>query len=404
MTIISLLICLAFMPLCLFYSAIGLITAPQKWKKYIPFLIYSLFVIAYSYNPIGTPDLVRYIDLVQSIENTSLPEAIKILGDGLFVEDFYFWFIAQLEDYNLLGAIPITITYAIAIYILCDISADYKAEKYIPYLMALLFALLPFINILSNLRNITAFAVIVYASYEDLIKKKRNAFIIALYILPCFFHRTAVLILALRLVVYVANWLKPILIALVAVAPIAIDLLFFRISLIPSTFLQSLIRMIYWYFHDDLKSEYSRAVSRSGADLFNRMIFIGLAIVFIIIILRISKKYVKHEYNLYNTFVFSIAIVTIACYPVVTPQYWRFAAAFIIAGWASVLIPALINRTRDTLLRVICYLLPVFSALGLFMQIWNTRYIVDYGDFFSNIILNNVYVVLYHLLRGIMLM
>ena len=77
-------------PLVLMYSILGISIQPSKWRKYYKYLIISIAVISYSYNPIGTPDLVRYYELVNLTHGSTLMQAINILNDGLYAENILF--------------------------------------------------------------------------------------------------------------------------------------------------------------------------------------------------------------------------------------------------------------------------------------------------------------------------
>lgn len=388
-------------PLSLFYSALGLCRDSQKWKKYFPLLIISVFELAYAYVPTGTPDLVRYIEATQRLHSKTLSEAIIYMDDGLYVENVYFWIISQIGDYQLLGTIPCTIVYAIAFYITCDTADRYNCQRVIPYYIVGQTMLLPWFSILCNVRCIFSFSVIAFAVYLEYVKGKKNPLIWALYVLPCFMHSTGIIFLLFRLSLFITSKVQWLLSVLVALLPSIIDLLYSRVHSFPiGTIGQTLIRKVYWYFHDDLRSEFSQRISNSLADRFNRYLLVGLAVCFAICIL-LQRNNQNGKNKKYMTFLFLVSISTIACYSVVTPQYWRFAAALVACGFTPILLYC--NNKKRGIIRVIFTLLPFFCCGGLVLQIWKSRYIVNYIDWIEKFFLNNVFVILLKTMKNIFL-
>lgn len=399
--IIAPILLLLMPPLSLFYSALGLCRNPHNWKRYLPFLVISIFVLAYAYVPTGTPDLVRYIETAQRLHGKTLSEAIVFMNDGLYIENIYFWIISQIGDYQLLGAVPCTIVYAIAFYITCDTADRCNCQRVIPYYIVGQTMLLPWFSILCNVRCIFAFSVIGFAVYLEYVKGEKNSMVWALYVLPCFMHTTGIIFLLFRLSLFITSKAQWLLSFLVALLPSIVDLLYSQVYSLPiGTVGQSLIRKVYWYFHDDLRSEFSQRISNSLANTLNKYLYIGLAVCFAIcILLQLNNKNGKNKK--YVTFLFLISISTIACYSIVTPQYWRFAAALVVCGFAPILFYC--NNKKRGIIRAVFTLLPFFCCGGLVLQIWKSRYIVNYIDWMENFFLNNVFVILLKATRNIFL-
>lgn len=403
MIVIAAILFLLMPTLSLLYSALGLCRNPHNWRRYLPFLVISIFVLAYAYVPTGTPDLVRYIEMSQRMQNMKLSQAISYMNDGLYVENFYFWIISKTGDYQLLGAIPCTIVYTIAFYITCDTADRYGCQRKIPYYMIGQTMLLPWFSVLCNVRCVFAFSVIGFAAYLEYIKSKKNPFVWILYILPCFIHVTGVVFLLFRLSLFITSKVQWFLSVLVALLPSIIDLLYSRVYSLPiGTVGQTLIKKVYWYFHDDLRSEFSQRISNSLADRFSRYLFVGLAVCFALCILVQLSKCTRANRK-YVTFLFLICISTVACYSVITPQYWRFAAALVVCGFGPILMPISNNDKRYRIICVAFVLIRIFCFAGLFIQIWKSRYIVDYIDWAGNFLLNNVFVILFEVVKSICL-
>ena len=130
-------------------------------------------MLAYSYMPTtDSPDLVRYFNEVRVCSEMSLKQVLTTQNDGQFIIYIAYWIIGKLGDVHLLPAISTSIVYGIALYIVCDSAEKYNIEKIIPYVLLCQLMILPFNSIVSNIRNICAFSMIILASYLNLIKEK----------------------------------------------------------------------------------------------------------------------------------------------------------------------------------------------------------------------------------------
>lgn len=391
-------------PLVLMYSILGISIQPSKWRKYYKYLIISIAVISYSYNPIGTPDLVRYYELVNLTHGSTLMQAINILNDGLYAENILFWIVGRIGNMNLLAAISGTITYAISIYITCDIATIYKMERKIPPLIAMQMMILPFVSILCNVRCVLAFSLVSFAVYQELVKMNRKLIVYMLYVIAVFMHMTALIMILMRVSLIITKNMKWMVMMVISMIPIIIALLYQYVDKLPfGNMIKLLVTKVYWYFNDDLRSEFSQRISNSNADYINRLLLVSLAIIFIVCILtQFSKLYSK--ISNYITYIFMQCLATVACYSVVTPQYWRFSAVSIICGFGPVLIPILKKYQNSSIcLKAIYWLMPIYSVVIFIINIWKCRYIVDYLDWGVNFILNNVYTIFFSIIKGLLI-
>lgn len=393
MSIVAILFFMLFSPLTLFIGIVGICKNPINWRKYMPFLIISIFVLAYSYIPIGTPDLTRYRDIVMELQGKHIKQAIEYMNDGLYLENIYFWLIAKIGDIQLLAAIPFAIVYSISTYVTCDSAQEYNMQKKIPFLLICQFMLLPFFSILNNVRCITAFSLIILATYLDLVKGKKNIGVLLLYALPCFYHSAGIIIILLRISIILAKKIQYLIICGIFVLPYLVDLLYERTSNLGNIVIRTLISKVYWYFHDDFRSEYSKRMAISGANVVQKILFSSLAILIIIIIFKKNKN-VKNKYKDFQVFIFLICISVLGCMPVNTPQYWRFTAAVIISGIGPIFSLILKENKKNLFRQTAISSIVLISFGGLLIQIWNSRYIVDYLNWLSNFVLSNIYVII----------
>lgn len=142
---------------------------PKQWPKYIWLFLYPVFIFAYCIEPSYSNDLSRYFLQLERFENVSFREAFQISSDGLFVRDLLFWLIARTKNVHLLPAVTTSMLYAICMYITCDSARRMNKEKYIGVVMAFEVLIIPYFNIVCNIRNVTAFAFISLAAYRDLV-------------------------------------------------------------------------------------------------------------------------------------------------------------------------------------------------------------------------------------------
>lgn len=391
-------------PLCGLYAAVGLIKDSYRWKKYFPFFVLTVFMFSYSYIPPYEMDLTRYFDMVRDIAKAeNFMDVISYQDDGLIVRNIVFWIIGKTEDVYLLPAISNSIVYGIAGYITCDTASEYNVQKQIPIYLLFQLSLMPFFSIISNVRNVCAFSLIILASYLDIIKEKRSMGVLLLYILPCFIHTSGIIVLLFRVVSKIAMRFKSAFIYIAVALPMIINLLY---NIITGLSIGGSIGRVlntivvkgrnYSNFDDRGLSTYEQNLLVSSYAKVQRLYMMGFAVLMIIIILIIAKKFLNlsSKREVFNAFLFLICIMTIACWIFVAPHYWRFYTAAVIMC-SSVLIPMLINKNNwSKPLKVISYGLPFFLAGGIAMNMRELVLSSAFPEWPIRFITTNIYFVL----------
>ena len=242
-------------PMMAIYAGVGLICSPKKWRKYLPFCILPIGIIAYCYNPLTSADLVRYIAMVEQCRDLTVYETFRYFDDGLVVKNIIFWALSKLDDPHFLPALSSATVYGIAGYITCDTADIWHCERYIPLVLVCQSFLLPFFTITSNVRNICAFSLIILAVYLDTEKKKRNILVLALYIGPCFIHTSAWILVVLRMLVFLIKRFKSWVLFSVFFLPVITNIMYqfrgrvlTRSTTINTIINQSIIKA-YWYLN-----------------------------------------------------------------------------------------------------------------------------------------------------------
>jgi len=395
-----------FWPILLCVSFTGLKLSYHKWKKYLAFLIVSLFIVVYSFNPKVQMDLTVYFNQLEHIKYLSLKGMLEYFDDGLFVKDFVFWIISKSGCKHLLPALSTTLVYGIAFYITCDTAKRYHSEKLILYVMLFQWIILPFTSLISNVRNVCSFSLIILAAYRDIVKGKTDFLTILLYFLPCFIHTSAVIIVMIRLSLFLIGKIRIIAITIIAMFPAIITFLYqnniFSDSMgTVGKVLDTLIRQGYAYLNDTGLSEYAREIKNSIAQNIDKVMRIVIML-WMIYLMHLFEKKVKGEDKKFWHFLFYICAMTIACGWITVPHYWRFASAAVVAG-GSLFIPVL-EQCRKQENRWICKCLmvpiPMFLLWAAAFRIRNNYIMVDYSEWIRTALRTNVYTILFDIFKG----
>ena len=264
-------------------------------------------------------------------------------SNNLFVFTFFCWMAGKVGDPHIIPAISTFLVYYIGFYVTCQMGADLacKESKIIEYILFTLLALNCY-AIINNVRNVLAFCLIGFATFRDCYQKKRTPWTYLLYIFPLFLHESAILILILRFVMLLSGKIKAFFFVAVAFIFPILDWLN---SVIPRlTGNSALTRMIrkfitkaYWYFNDS-SSSWGLLVQKSTSFRMERFANIALAFIFCFLSFYLSEKKIipitperneKQVDKIYSImdYSFYLGVFTIACIPMLTPEYWRFFTA-----------------------------------------------------------------------------
>lgn len=123
-------------------------------------------------------------------------QAVNWAEDGLVIKNIIFWLVSQTKDNRILPFISIFTVYVSASYIVIDSCGDNKRIARVILLFQLM--VIPFYHAYSNVRNVSAFALLAVAVYRDMVKKKRTVITYLLYIIPCFIHMSGIVIVLFR--------------------------------------------------------------------------------------------------------------------------------------------------------------------------------------------------------------
>lgn len=392
-------------PLSIALYFLGMAYRPKEWKRYTFLLVLSLFSLAYAYKPFGSPDLVRYFEQLDECAKRSLGEVFVFFDDSLYLKNILFWVIAKLDLRQLLPGLTALCVYSSAAYITNDTAERLDADRYILYCIAFELCMLPFFTIINNVRNLSAFALALMAVYMDLVKGKRNPGVFALYIVPCLIHPSAILMLGLRLVVGIARKGKLIIVLVALFTPTFINLFYSYKNLIAKLgpvgrIINSAVRLAYSYMTGERASEWAIQVSKSGFQKVNRLVMMSFSILVILFIV-ILQKYIETEYKKFLDFLFLINVVVLACKIFVTPQYWRFSSAGCIAIAPLLMLGFTKRKELPFYFRAVFYVILLYPPMGLVLQLWYSQYMVDYTQYLPQMMVTNIYTILWDVIMAV---
>lgn len=386
-----------------FLCAIQYYTHPQKTVANSVLLALIVFVIAFAFRFFGTPDIYRYYQTVEEYSQISLSEVFFYDKMGMYAFDILAWFIGKTGLYQLLPAITASSVYGIASYITSDYAClvGQQDKTYIIILLQLLS--LPLFSLFSNIRNVFAFSLILLAAYEDLVKKRRGVYIIILYIVPCFIHNSAFVLLLFRLIAFISQ--KAMIIIAIIASFVSNIISFLYLSFWGKLSIGGSIGMIldtalfkaYHYINGVDNTDYSLAVQTS---LYHNIVrwttFFSAAI-----LIYFSYRYIKNGKNQNKVFVaylFLICISTVASNIFAAPNFWRFYAACNV-GMGILLLPYVKER-KLSIDKIIYYLFCACSVILTFLHAYGNRSFVDYRQTAENLVFTNVYTIIFQLLKA----
>jgi len=188
---------------------LGYCTARKRWQAIFFSILFALFYAIAGYcflNPKSDPDLVRYLQILQSYKGKSLIESFNTNYSNLYVVDILFHIVTLLGDDQLLPAISSFIFYAILFYILVDykLQVNLSNRHFITYLCFSVFSV-NFGSIVNGIRWPIAFIVFILATYRELFRKKKNLFTYLLYMTAILLHFSILALVCIRLLLLLHN-------------------------------------------------------------------------------------------------------------------------------------------------------------------------------------------------------
>ena len=194
--------------------------------------------------------------------------------------------------------------YFIAFYVTCYIGVTKNTEwKYVRGYLFVIMLMLDWYSITNNVRNIAAFSVIGFAIFRDVYMKKRDIITWVCYIAPIFVHPTALLFVAVRLIILLVRSDKMrilLLFATVMISPLVGWLNDNIVSFNSNPTLYFVISKAHSYLFDT-SSSYGLRVQTSSRSLIARILYLSFTAVICLMevyMLKVLKKLKKGYLNI----------------------------------------------------------------------------------------------------------
>ena len=407
--IIDYAILFAFPPLALFYFLVGLVYNPSKWRKYIPAFFFFLFIIicAFTLKHGTNKDLIRYYESLYLAKQLTLPEISQFFDDGLYVMHFIYWGLGRLGVPQLLPALSITIVMLSVTYITCDLAEHYNSVKSIKFVLLFQLLLLPFMYVMETVRSGMALALIILLAYLDIVKEEKNLFVFIGYLACIFIHHSAIFLILFRIACSLPEKIKKV-------------LLFFPVLTMPTIYyLQEIIyrfNLVQYQFFVKLSSKalnYStNEYTAYGLAAENSLYFLLLkttmsveAVLMLIIVFYLLKSGIIEEQR-QRSFLYFFSLINLfvlAIVPMPVPLYWRFAAAGYACCGAYMMPVRKHYKCLPLAIKIVYLSLWLCTIPSLVFQIrWTYTYIDSILDWGADILLTNMYTVLFEILTNIL--
>lgn len=348
------------------YPAFGAVMVPilalanyrNRCKEQMKWLFVALaFVMAalgYSMGEWG--DLERYHQDLLRMETLDLSAVFELDKDNLYIADLILYFVAQTGNMQILNYIIGLIVYGIAFYVLFD----YTRRSSLPFrmvtvikLVVIVVGIVPFFNIIANVRCVTSYTVILFAAYRDLVQKKRNFLTLLLYVLPIGLHVSAVIVLLLRFLQAITKRFGRGIILVAIFVPALIDFFyqyasFFGGSLVGSVISNAITKAYDYLYWTD--TGFAAEIQDNITDKLIRIygsFFVGWLVFALWVVKRKSIQVLNEDVfsRPMVAYLYILAACTLGCLYIVTGAFWRFEAAVVLFS-PVIIIPLLELKSR----------------------------------------------------------
>lgn len=374
-------------------------------KKKTNVVIYSaLFALLwglagyYFMNPMTDPDLVRYLQILEQYSDKSLLESFNLVYSNLYAVDIYFYIISKLGNPQMLPAISVFIYYFILLYILADYKIRVRLTNKI-FIRYVIFALcsINFCSIVNGIRWPLAFAIFFFAFYRECIQEKKNFATVLLYVIAVFLHFSTLVYVILRFVLFAKNR-KVILVigASVSTIPYLMNILSNALANF-TTSLPVVSQIVYFIKRGNMyfqwgEGEWADIVRKSTYYKLESWYYYLIVALFGVILLVMFRyrRYVNNlklrlKWDNKEIFVFYMFVITILSFTMSAHTYIRFVIPLIMCF--SIVFFRFEMDAMNKTVSAISYLgMSLCSVVGIVLNLYLLRTMVDLREYFSNIV------------------
>lgn len=304
----------------------------------------ALLFAVYGYNLYTqSTDLHTYIERVQGINGWTLDMVFNNMffnsQSKLYVTDFLLYIASKSGNPYLLPCMIGFIDYYIIFYIFLDYRNRCKNKNLLQLILIsiMLIGISTPLSVISNVRCVTAYAIICLAAYRELVQKKKNVLTIVLYILPIWIHTSAIMFLMIRLLVYIIKYIGGFSIVIALFLPNVITFLHNLTNGVMSnnviiTSIVNAVDLAYRYLPEGDTT--SAMALQYNSDVVNRFVrtygtFFILLLIAIIYVQGYIHKNNKLKDEKIVQFLIVVAIVALSSLTIPTGIFWRYESAVI---------------------------------------------------------------------------
>ncbi|AZI17756.1 hypothetical protein EH277_00465 [Limosilactobacillus fermentum] len=382
-----------------------------NYKKPIPINIKKFTIpvaicfaqYGYSITSTNTIDLNRYYDQLLTYSGP-LNSIIKSDSETLYTRDVLFYLVNRTGDSQLLTYIVGFVIYGIAFYVLFDLvekNRNVLSTRDLLFMIMVMVCVVIPANAIGNVRNITAYMLISFATYRDIVQKKRNLLTLFLYIVPLMLHSAAVFMLIIRILQGLVKKIGLFSLVIAVFLPTLINVAYEHLAVIPGSLLKAGVQKAYSYLNWT-DGGWATAVQNSMSDRIGRLYGIFFLIVVIGMILYLSKK--SDEIKVLNEpmvgYILFVAVCALGCLYITTGAFWRFEAVVTLLC-PVYLVPILrYGRVKvEGILRLVFLSVVVMAGVNMVILINNFEVL----DMIAKYIVGNGVTIVIDLFRCIML-
>lgn len=356
--------------------------------------------MSYFINPSPTIDLARYFQKMEMLAGFSLNHFLNYydLSAKLDLSNWFLFFISKLNNVHLLPFIVMTFVYTVIFYMILDNSVRKQiSNKGVFLQIVIILSFLSFPGITSNIRNISAFVLFMFGFYLEVYHQKKSTQVWGMYILSVMLHKTAAILIIIRILSCVIVKLKNRKILIVTsliflFCSVSIIIMYHFIHLLPFAIpFTSLVDKAYTYATGFGSGDsYMIYIQGSLFMKLQKIFYLLINLLFLILfykngyvnkILSFTKNDKKQQFFL---FYFLNLVLTIGTIPIILPVYWRFSFVSIIFSWF--IVNAKVVKGQQLLIALFCL---IFG--GIVYQLLVLGQYTNFIEFIINLLTNNYF-------------
>ena len=386
------------------FAGIVIKKAPSQFGRWLWVYIMFIAIVAYSYTPTYTNDLIRYFNMIEACKSLPFSQSFSWGDDGLIVKNFWFWCVGQINEPHLIQAITIGGLYGVTAFITWDSFSENRCSMWIVILVQILLLPLQLAN--NNIRNMFTFSFMFFAVYRDLVKKKRNVLTAILYIGPIFVHMAGLAVIMARIGMLLFRKHYKLGLTLTFSIPFVILSAYPVLSnvTIPGN-IGKIIKRAIWKSYTSVLSNSAYALSMQESGYINacRVVMFIACVSIIILTLRYlykteEKTSGQNEYMIFNMIFCSITCMWILLGAV---KFWVFAVGSII-GSGPVLSRYYEEKKPGQFEKILILVLEIMGICRAALELYYINQRIVWVEYFTTLFSTNIWTILIHIIRELM--